>query len=210
MVIYGTSGAKHLRTEALPASTPCPHCSQSNQLRSSIFSRYSHVYWIPFFPIGKLSVTECGSCGQAWDDKALPADLKAPVQALKGETKIPYFHWTGVALLVVGVLAGVFFYAKDERANKAYLQSPQAGDVYTVRAESESDKGKKSYSLLKVRSVSGNSVEVVSNEYQIEGNSHPLKELNKPENYSKDPTYLTRYDLQLMQQKGELTDVDRP
>ena len=62
---------------------------------------------------------------------------------------------------------------------------------------------------MKVRGVSGNSVELVGNEYQID-NSHPIDELNKPENYGKEPVYLTRYDLQLMQQKGELTDVDRP
>lgn len=211
MVIYGTSASKHLLTEALPAGTPCPSCSQSHQLRTSVFSRYAHVYWIPFFPIGKQSVTECGNCHQAWDDKTLPADLKAPVQTLKRETKVPYFHWAGAALIVVGIVAGVLFNAKDERANKAFLQSPQAGDIYTVHVAGEgNDKDKDSYSLLKVRSVSGNSVEVVGNEYQIENNSHPLTELNKPENYSKEPTYLTRYDLQLMQQKGELTDVDRP
>lgn len=213
MVIYGTSAAKHLRTEPLPPGTACPSCGRPGGLRSSIFTRYAHLYWIPFFPYEKPAVTECTHCQQAWNDKGLPAELRAPVQALKQGSKAPRTHYTGLGLVTAGILAGVFFSAKDERANKSYLQSPRIGDVYTVRVDSVDSagdpKGPAHYSLLKVRGVSGNSVELVGNDYQID-NSHPLDELNKPENYAKEPVYVTRYDLQLMQQKGELTDVDRP
>ena len=210
MIIYGTSAAKHLRTEALPAGTACPSCAQPGGLRSGIYGRYAHIYWIPFVPVGKLALTECTHCAQAWEGKALPAPLRAPVQELKRATKAPYTHWTGAGLVGLAVLAGAFFSAKDERYNKAYLDRPQVGDIYTVRVPADSTKSssRTSYSLLKVRGVSGNSVELVGNEYQI-NDSHPLQELNKPENYGPEPAYLTRYDLQVMQQKGELTDVDR-
>lgn len=211
MIIYGTSAARHLRTAPLPAGTACPGCGQAGGLRSSIFTRYAHLYWIPFFPYEKPAVTECTHCQQTWTDKDLPAAVRAPVLALKRASKAPRGHYSGLGLVLLAGLAGVFFSAKDERANKAYLQSPRAGDIYTVtvRLDSAGANGRQSYSLLKVRGVSGNSVELVDNEYQID-NSHPLDELNKPENYGHEPVYLTRYDLQLMQQKGELTDVDRP
>ncbi len=209
MIIYGTSAAKHLRTEPLPFGTSCPSCGQSNSLRTSIFTRYAHIYWIPFFPYEKPTVTECARCQQTWTDKTLPAELKAPVQALKRESEVPRQHYAGMALVAAGILAGLFFWAKDERANKAYLESPQVGDIYTIRVDSVENQARHIYSLLKVRGVSGNSVELVGNDYQID-NSSPLKELNKPQNWGQEPLHLTRLDLQLMQQKDKLTDVDRP
>jgi hypothetical protein len=65
------------------------------------------------------------------------------------------------------------------------------------------------YSLLKVRQVSGNGVELVANDYQTD-NRHPLADLNEPGKYSQEPFVLTRLDLQIMRRQGKLTDVDRP
>jgi len=48
MIIYGFKGT-HLCTEALPGAA-CPACLAPNSLHTSLYSRYAHVYWIPFFP----------------------------------------------------------------------------------------------------------------------------------------------------------------
>jgi hypothetical protein len=75
------------------------------------------------------------------------------------------------------------------------------GDVYTVRADKE-------YTLLKVVGVRGSSVEVLPNEYQID-RRYPLKELNSPEKYSKEPVVLNSFELQNMAAQDQLVDVDR-
>lgn len=80
---------------------------------------------------------------------------------------------------------------------------PHAGDIYTVRSDSS-----QMYSLLKVRQVGGNIVELVANEYETE-NATPINSLNAPSRYSKEPFTLTFLDLQIMRRKGQLTDVDR-
>ena len=50
---------------------------------------------------------------------------------------------------------------------------------------------------------------MVGNEYETE-DSAPVTELNSPEKYSKASQSLTVLDLQIMHNKGQLTDVDRP
>ena len=67
MIFYGTR-ASHLLTAPID-QTACAACGTPNALRASIFGRYAHVYWIPLFPIGKVSASECGHCRQVLPGK---------------------------------------------------------------------------------------------------------------------------------------------
>ena len=201
MIIYGTKGT-HLRTEGL-FGFKCPSCGQSNSLQASIYGRYGHVYWIPFFPYSKLTVVGCERCQQAWEEKSLPPDVAPAVQDLKKQTSHRPWEWAGMALLLVLLLVGIVSSARDTRNDDAFLTAPRAGDIYTVRSDSSH-----MYSLLKVRQVSGNSVELVANEFETSDHD-PISSLNEPEKYSKEPFIITRLDLQIMRRKGQLTDVDR-
>jgi len=203
MIFYGTNGAL-VRTAPLPG-VACPACGTTGTLTTSIFSRYGHIYWIPVFPYSKPAVVQCSHCQQGWDGKALPASLQAPVLSVKQETRAPWWHWSGVALMLVAIVVGVVASNRDAHANKAFLAAPRAGDIYTVHSPGDSTK----YSLLKVLSAKGNTVELVANEYEID-NRHPIDELNSPEKYSKDSFSMTQFELQIMQNKDQIIDVDRP
>ncbi|WP_046246229.1 hypothetical protein [Hymenobacter terrenus] len=202
MIIYGTNGA-HVHTTPLPG-VACPRCSAPEGIQLSVFSRYAHIYWIPLFPYSKPTVAQCGHCQQVWDEKAMPKEVRSSSQALKKQTRAPFWHWTGIGLFVAALGWGAAVSSQDARANAAFLAAPRAGDIYTVRSTEDT----KNYSLLKVVSAKGNTVELVANEYQI-NNSHPLSDLNSPEKYSRKPFSLTQFELQIMQNKGEITDVDR-
>lgn len=203
MIFYGTNGAL-VRTAPLPGAA-CPACAAPESLQLSVFSRYAHIYWIPLFPYSKPSVVQCTHCQQAWDAKATPAQLQPAVTDLKKQIRAPWWHWSGLGLIAVLVVVGLIASSRDARANKAYLAAPHAGDIYTIRSMGDSTK----YSLLKVLSAKGNTVELVANEYEID-NRHPLDELNQPEKYSKEPVSMTQFELQIMQNKDQLIDVDRP
>jgi hypothetical protein len=56
--------------------------------------------------------------------------------------------------------------------------------------------------------VKGPTVDVVPNEYTI-NKRNALDELNDPAKYSKDSFTLSQFELKTMQNKGQLTDVDR-
>ena len=202
MIIYGTNGT-HLRTDALP-SPACPACGTGNALRTSIFSRYAHIYWIPFFPYTKLAVVQCGACQTTWENKALPTEVGPAVQALKQQARQPYWTWAGLGLVALLISGSTLYSIRDTHTDDALLDAPRAGDIYTVHTDSAN-----MYSLLKVRQVGGNGVELVANEYET-ADSDPISSLNTPDKYSKEPFVLTRLDLQIMRRKGTLTDVDRP
>ena len=203
MIIYGFKGA-HLRTTSL-SGTNCPACATPNLMTTSVYSRYAHVYLIPFFPFSKTAVTQCDHCRQAWEEKTLPTQLQPTVRELRKNTRFPLWSWAGVAVLVL-VLAGASLAGRyHERDRVAWLAAPHTGDIYTVHSPGDSTK----YSLLKVLSARGNTVVVVGNEYEIE-DSAPVAELNSPEKYSKASQSLTVLDLQIMHNKGQLTAVDRP
>lgn len=202
MIIYGSKGT-HLRTEALPGVT-CPNCSQPNTLRTSLYSRYAHVYWIPFFPYSKLAAVQCDHCQAGWENRQLPAVAASAVRELKQHTKHPFWTWAGLAVLATAVLLGFMVSTRDHHTDEALLEHPRAGDIYTVRSDSAG-----MYSLLKVQQVGGNNVQLVANDYQID-NIAPIDKLNSPEKYSKEPFTLTRLELQIMRRKDQITDVDRP
>lgn len=203
MIIYGSNGS-HLRTDAL-AGTSCPACATFGKMKASVYSRYAHVYWIPLFPFSKSAVTQCDHCQQAWEEKGLPAQLQPAVRELKKSTRFPLWNWAGVALMVLGLAGAAIAGRSHERDRKAYLAAPRTGDIYTVHSPGDSTK----YTLLKVVSARGNTVEVLMNEYEINSSS-PVAELNTPAKYGKEVRSLTNLDLKIMHNKGQLTDVDRP
>jgi len=202
MVFYGTNGT-HLRTEPLPGAA-CPNCASPDTLKASVFSRYFHLYWVPVFPYSKPTVLHCAHCGADWEGKAITPELQPLVRSLKQETRAPWWHWVGLVLIGLGLAWGITSSARNSKEDEVFLKAPQAGDIYTVR----DDENATDYSLLKVVSAKGNTVEVVANEYQI-NNNQPIKELNAPAKYSKDSFSLTLLELQIMRNKGQLTDIDR-
>ncbi|MBJ6111387.1 hypothetical protein JAO73_20370 [Hymenobacter sp. BT523] len=201
MVIYGYNGA-HVRTAPVPGA--CPSCLAEDSLRASVYSRYAHVYYIPLFPFGKPVAAACANCNLSWDQKELPAQLREPVRALKRETRLPLWTWSGTALLVLGMGWAAVAGTQNSRENDAFLAAPRVGDIYTVRAKNDDP----NYSLLKVVAVKGPTVDVVENQFQID-NDHPIDALNSPGKYGKETFSLSQFELKIMQNKGQLTDVDR-
>ena len=201
MIIYGTNG-KHYATKPL-VGVPCAACHAPEALQVGLVNRYAHVYWVPLFPYEKIAVTQCGSCQCSWTEKELPPALAPAVRALKKQSRVPAWSWAGVMLIAAMGLYGYLHSIRDARTDEILLASPRAGDIYTVRSDSS-----RMYSLLKVRSVGGNIVELVANEYETQ-DAAPVNSLNAPFRYSKEPFTLTFLDLQVMRRKGQLTDVDR-
>ncbi|UOQ71410.1 hypothetical protein [Hymenobacter cellulosilyticus] len=207
MIIYGTNGS-HVRTEPRPGLA-CPACTTPDALHLSVFSRYAHIYWIPVVPYTKPAVAQCLHCQSAWALAELPAEageVKQALRTFRKETRAPWWQWSGLAALVVLAVWGFIMSQQNTRDNAAYIAAPRVGDIYTVRANDST--GKAQYSLLKVVSAQGNTVELVGNDY-VSDNAEPLGLLNDPEKYSKQTFPLTFLDLQVMMNKGEITDVDR-
>ena len=205
MIIYGTNGT-HVRTEPLPGVV-CPACATPDQMQGRVFSRYVHVYWVPLLPYTKPAVAVCQHCQHAWEHNELPAEATALKQALhqqKKSVRAPWWHWSGAVLLALGIGWAVDASAQDKRNDAAFLAAPRPGDVYTVRDDST-----RNYTLYKVVDTHANTVDLAVNRYETD-NSLPYGKLNQPDYYDSTTFTLTQLDLNIMHNKGVLTEVDRP
>jgi len=199
MIIYGyrsTHLATGLQTEK------CENCSTMNSVQVSIFQRYAHVFWIPFFPLGKIGASECSHCKQVLASKKFPPATKAVYDDLKNQAKAPIWVWSGVGMVILIIAFGIFKAKQSEKQNRVYIKAPQAGDVYSVKTED----GK--FTTYKVGIVRSDSVFIMVNAYEVDKRAG-LDELRKKAEYSKEVYGFHRDELAKMLESGEITNVDR-
>ncbi|WP_121810131.1 hypothetical protein [Mucilaginibacter kameinonensis] len=159
MIIYGIK-AKLLKSEI--TSDTCPNCNTANSIQMNVFQRWAHIFWIPFFPIGKTGVSQCLNCKQVLKLKEMPASLKLSYDNLKVQTKIPVWTFAGCFLIVIG---SIFFYISEKQKSKKVNQwvlSPQKNDVFHIKLKNDH------YTLYKVNKVSGDSVYLALNKYEVD------------------------------------------
>jgi len=157
MIIYGTK-AKLLKAEI--TSDICPNCNTTNSIQMNVFQRWAHIFWIPFFPIGKTGVSQCLHCRQVLKLKEMPASLKLSYDNIKSQTTIPVWTFAGCFLIVIG---SIFFYISEKQKAKKVNQwvlSPQKNDIFHIKLKNDH------YTLYRVNKVSGDSVYLALNKYE--------------------------------------------
>lgn len=158
MIFYGTRGSNVL-TEQLDMTT-CINCNEQS-VALVVYSRYAHVYWIPVFPIGKLTATECINCKQSFTGDAIPASYKEQVDYQKVKASTPILHFAGLMVIVAAIIAGVISSHQNDKTMLASIEAAQPGDTYHVKYDS------KEYTLWKVTEVKGDTVYFYPHQYVV-------------------------------------------
>lgn len=159
MIIYGIK-AKLLKSEI--TSDTCPNCNTANSIQMNVFQRWAHIFWIPFFPIGKTGVSQCLHCKQVLKLKEMPASLKLSYDNLKVQTKTPVWTFAGCFLVaIIAIFAVIGEKQKAKKVNQLVL-SPQKNDVFHIKLKNDH------YTLYKVNKVSGDSVYLALNKYEVD------------------------------------------
>lgn len=91
MIIFGV---RESAGEAMESDVTCPGCGDS--LYAVPVYKYLHVWFIPFFPVGKRYSMVCGSCGGLFNQVRIPYG-KLPKQ------RAPWWTFSGLMLI------GMFF-----------------------------------------------------------------------------------------------------
>lgn len=130
MIFYGSKATK-IGTESL--FDKCSNCGTSNSMEMVVYQRYAHIYWIPFFPIGKTVGTYCSHCKQVLPNKEFSDTLKISFSNLKAASKTPVWTFTGLALAAVLIVWGVSMSKQKDQQNAALIVDPRKGDIYEVR-----------------------------------------------------------------------------
>ncbi|MBJ2174832.1 hypothetical protein JBL43_11330 [Aureibaculum sp. A20] len=98
MIFYG-SKSKHLKTERVTGPT-CQYCKNQAPINITIFGKYAHLYWIPFFPLGKTGVSECTHCKKTLAPKEMDTSLKRKYDEINSFIKTPFWFWSGIILIL--------------------------------------------------------------------------------------------------------------
>lgn len=109
MIVYG-SRATHASSHQLK-NIPCTNCGEQTGYTMSFFAKYGHVFWIPMFPIGKVSVAECNSCKRTFAEEEYSETLLGCRTELKPRAKSPIWNWAGLMIIGLIFLGSTFFEA---------------------------------------------------------------------------------------------------
>jgi hypothetical protein len=201
MIIYG-SRATQLAKETI--SDPCPHCQRSNSLDMYVFQRYAHVFWIPFFPVGKTGASQCSHCKQVMKFKEMPSVIRTAYHNVAAKMKAPLWTFIGVALVGLLIINGIIQSGIHDSRTSALLKSPQTGDILEVK------KGAELFTLYKVADVRPDSVVILPLLYSVNQQSGLSKlESGKYAQFSDEPKMYSRESLSVLLHKGEILDVIR-
>lgn len=177
MIFYGTR-ASNLHNGKINHVT-CPNCEKETSMTYSVFGKYAHVYWIPFFPYSKVSITECDSCKRTFEATELPDSIrqKLKVENERHSIKYPIWFFSGLFIIAALVAIGIYMSGETEKKEKAYLESPQLDDKYEYKTESGY------YSIMKISKVTPDSVYFYINDMETNKTSG-IYDIDKEKNYS--------------------------
>ncbi len=202
MIFYGTNSSVIKNGQI--RNIVCPHCQAETSMNYSVYGRYTHVYWIPFFPLGKSTITECNSCKRTFDFKDLPVNITSKYlkENQQNPAKTPLKHFSLLILGGIGVIAAVFLGMKSDDDTKLFAKNPKAGDMWHYKTSTGW------FSLAKVDKVTSDSIYVTFNDQEIE-KKNETKVIDKPENYTTDKYTYTKKDLLIMQAQDTIYEIDR-
>jgi Zn ribbon nucleic-acid-binding protein len=192
MIFYGTK-AKNLKKSKISAVT-CPDCQANTDMNFSVYGKYAHIYWIPFFPISKIEIAECNSCLKTFDKKQFSDQIRKKIK-INNETnpvRTPLWFFSGLAIVALLICTAVYTSKQTDKKEKEYIKNPKKGDIYSLNAS------KGFYTCIKVDSVTKDSVIFKTNKFEFD-NKTGLDKIDKLENYT---------DLKVIYSKKDLINLE--
>jgi hypothetical protein len=201
MIIYGTR-AKQLTHENL--MDKCPNCGSLGTTEMHVFQKYAHVFWIPFFPIRKIGVSQCNHCKQVLKQNEMTGELKETYNRVKAGTRTPVWTFIGLTLLALLITSVVISERNKDARNAQLILNPAPGDVYEIKTKDNQ------YTLIRIEGTDGDSVFYRHNDYETNKLSG-LNDIRKKgmDAYSTNFYMLTKNDLKEMFDKGDINDIER-
>ncbi len=183
----------------------CPNCHSNYSVQMNVFQRYVHVCWIPFFRFEKTGVSRCDNCHQVLELYRMPESLKLSYERLKVQTRGPLWHFSGLVLALLCVVALIITEKQKIEKVSKLVQSPQKDDIFEVKIKDDQ------YTLYKVAKVKGDTVYFFANKLQTDQEEGLSQLLDKgPQGFATDSIYgLSKSALIKMDKKDEIIDIDR-
>lgn len=201
MIIYGSRATE---TAKEFVTGKCPNCGALNSIDMHLFQKYAHVFWIPFFPIGKTGVSQCDKCKQILKSDQMPPLLRSSYEDLKAQKKTPFWMFSGLALVAILITMGIILDHNKDEKNASLILQPQKGDIFEIQTKDNQ------YTLYKVALVEKDSVFISPNNYETNKASGLTSLLLKGDAAFSEEVYgFSKAELKAMLGTGEIVDVIR-
>ena len=105
MLIFGTGS--RLLLQFLIAQK-CAHCNSAETVHMYVFQKYFHIFWIPVFPIGQRTVSQCTFCKQVLEPNQMPESYSEAFNDVKQQSKTPWWAFIGLGLIGLFMLVAIF------------------------------------------------------------------------------------------------------
>jgi hypothetical protein len=201
MLIFGTN-EKRLTTEAV--TDKCLHCNKANVINLSVYQRYGHLFYIPFFPLKKTAVSICSHCKEKLLLNEMTSSLKEDFLRIKSHTRTPWWTFIGSVILIGLIINEQVNDQKKRTSSGGYFNSPKAGDFYEIKTPDDL------YTLYRVESITKDSIcfTFSKNEYfsQLKLSE---EECQQPGNFTSKVYSISRNELKRMFDKETIVDIDR-
>lgn len=199
---YGTK-ASNLKDGQI-INVDCPNCDTNVSMIYSIYGKYAHLYWIPFFPIKKVTLAECNSCKKTFEKIELPANIQTKLDREKekdGGIKTPIWMFSG--LILVAAIAILCFYNSHQTDldSESYVKNPKVGDVYFFNS------AEGHYSTMKIDQVSKDSLIIFVNKMEIDSKTD-IDKIDIAQNY-KETYSISRKNMLKLYNEKEIYEVKR-
>lgn len=124
-IFFGTRSSK-VKQAPIETAFTCPYCEKSRVFLMTVFSRYFHIFFLPFLKLGQTTTLECTHCRKTYLDDELQGAVKDQVEQdnKKSPPKRGLFHSCGCLLillvLVLVTIRGCFgyFFGGDDAPEK--------------------------------------------------------------------------------------------
>jgi len=182
----------------------CPECDTSTIFTYRVLRRYTHLTFIPLFPVDTVIETQCAHCDRIFEYEKLPENIRSKMQQRESQSQFrtPIWMFSGTILLI-GFLAYSgynYFIVKDQTAE--WIKNPIAGDVYDLKFSNGY------YSTLRIDKATNDSIFGTANDYQV-SMFYETSDIDKLENYTLKKERCSKSDLKKLYAEGEIISIKR-
>jgi hypothetical protein len=199
MIFYGSKSA-NIKNDRV-SNIECQNCGNNVSMNYNIFQRYVHIYWIPLFPVQKITILECNSCKATFDLNDLTSINKQKIERSNGKTPTPFWMFSGTFIIAVIVIAIFINTLKTDSDSKIFIQDPKIGDVYFVKESNGF------YTTMKVHEISKDTLIVYLNDMEIDKKTQ-IDKINLHNNYNTTDK-LSRKQIEKLFEEGHIYEVLR-
>lgn len=180
----------------------CPSCKCTTKLKYSVYSRYTHITYIPFFPVEKNAKIYCNACENEIDLKDIDDKTISRLACENDNLKNPIWMFFCSFAIMVCIIYGVYVYLKSDNKTALLIKNPMIEDVYYMKDS------KGYYYTLRIDSTSSDSIYTTENDYQVDA-PYDIDDINLPENYTKQRSSFTKKELVKLYDLGKIISIKR-